>query len=190
MSDATLQLPEAQAPLGDELDAELLTVSTKQVKRQRVQVAFAGETATDLAGGGAVPQATNALGLAIRRVRDRSAIQTLLNAQILNATTQRLSASFDCSPYTKGIFYLDLAVSAGAPASITLSFEFSDDGGTTWFQFFDADFWPLTIQDLENAPFTRAFAFQCPGRLVRARADAPTDASNTITVTLTAEFFD
>lgn len=186
MSDSAHQLPEAQSPLGDQLDTELLTVSTVQVKRQRIQLCGSGEGATDIVEGGSGAIAIDAYALAIRKALSRSALQTFVSAVTFNVTTQNLSAlEFDTGPYTKAILYLDAAISAGSPTALNIAFEHSDDGGTDWFI------------DLENrvriTDFTegqRSLIMPAPGLLTRTRLDSEgTDGSNTYLVTLTAEFY-
>ncbi len=184
MSDKALQLPLAQTPLGDQLDGELLTVGVP-VFRQRFQACGAGEGATDIQDGGDAELPVDAYGLGVRLVRGRSALQTFETAVVLNATTQRLSSlEFDCGPYKKAIIYLD-AVIAASPTALNVAFEYSDDAGANWFI------------DLANrvriTDFTeqrRALIMPVPGALVRTRLDGEgTSGSNTITVTLTVEFY-
>ena len=189
MSDSAHQLPEAQSPLGDQLDTELLTVSSVQVKRQRVQNCGAGEGATDIQEGGSGAMAIDAYALAIRKTLSRSALQTFVNAVTFNVTAQDLSSlEFDVGPYTKAILYVD-AVITNSPTALNVRFEYADVFSSP-----AATDWHIDLANsVRITDFTeqrRALIMPVPGRLARTRLDAEgTDGSNTILVTLTAEFY-
>jgi len=188
MSDKALQLPAAQTPLGDQLDGELLTVGVPVV-RQRVQNCGAGEGATDIQEGGSGAIAIDAYGLGVRPIRARSTLQTFETAVVLNVTTQRLSTlEFDCGPYDEAILYLD-AVIAASPTALNVAFEFAD-----LFVSPTSTDWHIDLANrVRITDFTeqrRALILPAAGRIVRTRLDGEgTDGSNTITVTLTAEFY-
>jgi len=188
MSDKALQLPEAQTPLGDKLDTELVTVSSAQVQRQRIQIAGLDPLARAVVDDGAI--AIDAYGLAVRQLANRSALQTFVSAVTFNlANVQDLSATeFACGPYTKGILYLD-AVIAGNPTALNVGLEFAD----VFTSPVTAD-WHLHLAErVRITDFTIqriALELSSPGQIVRTRLDAEgTTATDTILVTLTAEFF-
>jgi len=189
MSDKALQLPLAQTPLGDQLDGELLTVGVP-VFRQRVQLCGSGEGATDISSGGIGAVAINAYGVAIRSLRSRSALQTFALAVVLDdSPIQDLSSlEFDCGPYDMAIMYLDAAI-AGSPVALNVAFEFADVFVTP-----AAADWHIDLANRVRIPdFSdprRSLIVPAAGRICRTRLDAEgTTATDTITITLTAEFY-
>lgn len=191
MSDKAHQLPAAQAPLGDFLDTELLTVNGESVLRQRLQNCGKGEGADDIQEGGIVALGIAQYGLGVRVIPGRSTLQTLVSAVVFDdVKVQDLGAlEIDCGPYSKAILYLDLVISAGAPTGIRIGLEFADDFSSP----VDADFHLLTADRVNITDFAiqrTAIIIPASGRLVRSRLDADgTTASDTITATVTAEFF-
>jgi hypothetical protein len=190
MSDKAHQLPEAQAPLGDKLDTELLTVSSVQVLRQRIQLCGAGDVETAIAAGGTGGLAINSYGVGFRRLANRSALQTFVSAVVFNNTnTQDLSSTeFVCGPYQKAILYVDAAI-AGNPTAINIGLDFADVFSSP-----TSTDWHLHLAErVRITDFTIqriALELSSPGQMVRTRLDSEgTTATDTITVTLTAEFF-
>lgn len=190
MSNKALQLPEAQTPLGDQLDTELLTVSATQVLRQRVQLTGSGEGATDIAAGGAGGLAIDSYGIGMRRLANRSALQTFVSAVVFNNTiVQDLSSTeFACGPYQRAILYVD-AVIAGSPVALNVGLDFADVFSSP-----TSSDWHLYLAERKRiTDFSiQRFALELssPGQMVRTRLDAEgTTATDTITVTITAEFF-
>lgn len=98
---------------GDKIDAETLTVASSTVFRERIQVA--GSLDTEIAKVLAVPIATDAFGLGVRRITDRSSIVSLFSAQAINATTFAVSAKNEVDQYLKAMIYVSVIRSATPP---------------------------------------------------------------------------
>ena len=121
----------------------------------------------------------------------RSAITTLLSAVVFNAvTTAQNSDSLDCSKFRR--FLLTLALlSASTPTDIRFIVQFSNDGGTTWFDYKKNEFVSLFYEDQDLATVQyECYAGEVAGRLMRLRAVATgTTASATFTVTAKVELY-
>lgn len=188
MSDQPLQLPQAQSPLGDQLDTELVTVSTVNVLRQRIQIAGLDPLARAVVENGGI--AIDAYGLGVRLISNRSALQTFVSAEVFNNTkSQDLSSvEFACGPYKRAILYCDVAITNN-PTALNIGFEFADVFSSP-----TANDWHLHLAErVRVTDFSiQRFALELssPGRLARTRLDAEgVDATNTITATITAEFY-
>ncbi|MCP4878333.1 MAG: hypothetical protein GY896_23005 [Gammaproteobacteria bacterium] len=188
MSDQAHQLPEAQAPLGDKLDTELVSVSSVNVLRQRIQLAGANELERASVSNAAL--AIDAYGLAVRALANRSSLQTFVSAVTFNnVTTQDLSSTeFACGPYKKAILYVDATI-VGNPTALNIGFEFAD----VFTSPVSAD-WHLHLAErVRVTDFSiQRFALDVdsPGQLARTRLDSEgTTAIDTITATITVEFF-
>jgi hypothetical protein len=189
MSDSPLQLPEAQAPLGDKLDTELVTVSSVQVKRQRVMIAGASESERAAVSNAGL--AIDSYGLAVRRLANRSSLQSFVSSVTFNnTTTQDLSSTeFACGPYQRAILYCDITIT-GSPTALNIGFEFADE-----FTSPVAADWHLHIAErvrLVDFSVQRfALEMSSPGQLARTRLDAEgTTTTDTIVVNnLNVEFF-
>ena len=189
MSDQPLQLPEAQTPLGDLLDTELVNVSSVNVLRQRIMVTGASELERARVSNGGL--AIDVYGLAVRQLANRSALQTYVSAVTFNnVTLQDLSSTeFACGPYKKAILYCDITIT-GNPTALNIGFEFADVFTTP----VTAD-WHLHIAErVRVTDFSiQRFAIEMssPGQLARTRLDAEgTTATDTIVVNnLNVEFF-
>lgn len=120
----------------------------------------------------------------------RSVITTLLSAQSFDATTtSKNSSSVDCSRWRKFLLYLNVD-STLTPTDIRFIPQFSDDAGTTWFDYKQGLFASLYYEDADTASgITECFSGDVVGRLFRLRAVATgTSAANKFTVTATVEF--
>lgn len=171
---------------GPQLDTELLTVASQQVHRERNQVA--GVNDDDIATVNAAAPATSEHGLSVRKLLNRSTVQTFQSSVTLNATTFNNSASFDSSPYERALVYIDSTISAGSPTELRVRAQFSDDGGTTWHNLDDEPWGDLTFP-AGAFPILICKELRVMGRLIRFRVEGVgTDGSNTIDVTITAEF--
>lgn len=191
MSDDFIELNAGSG--GKKIDAEALVVSSQNVVRERHQIA--GVAATEIARVDDVALANASFGLAVRPITQRIAsVQSFFDGgatSVLNATTSRNSASFDCSPYSAGVAYLEY-FHASAPVLFRLKTEFSDDGGTSWHEARDLTReFPDAPQSPTSSPGTRvAIPIPFLGRLIRFTIEGEgTDGSNTITVVLDVEFF-
>jgi hypothetical protein len=116
-------------------------------------------------------------------------LQTFVSAVIFNVTTENLSSlEFDIGPYDKAILYLD-AVAAGSPTALNVGFQFAD----VFTSPLAADWHTDLANRLRITDFTeqrRAILFPAAGRIARTKLNSEgTDGTNTITVTLTVEFY-
>jgi hypothetical protein len=174
---------------GDKIDAESLTVAATPVLRERVQLA--GVADTEIARVDDVPLATNLFGLGVRRIMDRSSIFTLHSAVTIDNSPSSDSASLvDVSLYREVLLYIALQRSAAPPTKFILAPEFSDDGGTDWFEDRDNLFEFTDMQEVAESPnFLRLF-HRVPiiGRDFRTTISGEgLDATHAFTVTVTAE---
>lgn len=174
---------------GDKIDAESLTVASTQVYRERVQVAGAADT--EISRVDDAPLATNAFGLGVRRITDRSSIATLFSAQAINATPTAQSSNQDVDQYLKARLYVNVQRSAAEPDRLIIRPQFSDDGGT---DYFDDEAQTIELTDMTQIPtsggYEFSFVIENLGRDFRLELEGVnTDATHTFTVTVTAEFF-
>lgn len=124
--------------------------------------------------------------------RERSTtITTLIDGTVFNdVTTSENSAKVDTDDYRKFLLFLDVD-STGTPTTVQFIVQFSDDGGTTWYDYKQSLFASLYYEDQDTASgITECFSGECAGRDFRLRVVATgTDATNTFTVTAKVEFY-
>ena len=120
----------------------------------------------------------------------RSDIETPIVARVFNNVLTALnSPSYDTDRWRKFLLFLDIT-SANAPTTIQFIVQFSDDGGTDWFDYKQGLFASLFYEDADTAGgIQECFFGECAGRLFRLRAVAVgTTAPNTFTVTARVSF--
>lgn len=118
-------------------------------------------------------------------------ITTLIDAATYDdSTTSENSAAQDTDEYRKFLLFLDVD-SANTPTTVQFIVQFSDDGGTTWYDYKQGLFTSLYYEDQDTASgITECFSGECAGRDFRLRVVATgTDATNTFTVTAKVEFY-
>lgn len=124
--------------------------------------------------------------------RKRSDIITLINAVVFNAVTTTVSSNpVACDLFKKFMLFLNV-VSTLTPTTIQFRVEFSDDGGTTWFQYKQGLFASLFYEDQDTATpgLQECFDGEAGGRLFRLTAVATgTSAVNLFTVTARVAFY-
>jgi len=125
---------------------------------------------------------------ALRTGPDRLVFNTLFSAQVFNnTTTSANSSSIDVSAARWLNIYIDLAF-ANTPTDIRLIAQFSNDGGTTWFdwsvdQWVDLRYGPGQMPLKEVIPL----GYVC-GAMFRVRAVATgTTATSTFTLSITSD---
>lgn len=170
---------------GQKVDSESLTVEAENVDRQRGQIAGAADV--EIARVSNAVLANNAYGLGVREITQRSAIQSLHAAQVLdNAPTFANSSLLDVSAYTLAAIYLNIAI-ANNPTSLQVIHQFSDDAGTTWFDYKDLD---RLFTDMSLTPILVCYQIPLIGGDFRLRiVGKDTTASDTLTVTASAELY-
>ena len=120
----------------------------------------------------------------------RSSITNLANPQIFDDTQADFnSITVDCSHFREFILYLGM-VSAGTPTTIQFIPQFSDDGGTTFFNYLQGIWASMFFEDtVMTSAIGRAFDGKVVGRLFRLRIEAVgTTAVNTFTASADVEF--
>jgi hypothetical protein len=125
------------------------------------------------------------------KVRRSSAITTLIDGIVFDADpTTYNSDNQDVSQWRNFLLFLDVA-SSGTPTTIRFILQFSDDGGTTYYDYLLDHFVWLGYEDQDTASgITHCYDGVCHGRDMRLRAVATgTDGSNTFTVTAKIEFY-
>lgn len=183
MSDGFIEL--AVQSGGAKIDAESLTVAAQNVDRQRGQIAGAADVEISRVSNAVL--ANNAYGLGIREITQRSSIQSLHAAQVLDdSPTFANSSLLDVSAYTLAAIYLDIAI-ANNPTSLQVIHQFSDDAGTTWFDFKDLD---RLFTDMSATPILVCYQIPLIGGDFRLRiVGEGTAAADTLTVTASAELY-
>ena len=175
---------------GDKIDAESLTVAATPVKRERVQIAGAADV--EIARVDNAPFVLGDYGLATRRIIDRAAALTTLHTNITIDDSPLFdnSALQDVQSYTDALLYLSITRSTVAPNKFTLTPEFSDDAGTTWFtddaQAMEFSDWTLIVNGSDYDVVRRIKLW---GRDMRTvMTGEALDATHTITATVVAEW--
>lgn len=173
---------------GKKLDSEQLTVASQIVQRERMQIAglLPLEVGVVLA---ALPGAA-AYAAGVRPIMHRSTVQAFFAAEVLDASPTEATSvlEFDCSQYRKAVVYLGVTVT-NSPSQLRVIVEYSDDGGTDWFEYED-DGWGEKVF-LETTSYKKALRLETLGREIRFRVvGTGTDATNTYSINLTAEFQD
>lgn len=183
MSDGFIEL--AVQAGGAKVDSESLSVSGNNVDRQRGQIAGAADVEISRVSNAVL--ANNAYGLGVREITQRSAVQSLHAAQVLsNSPTNANSSLLDVSAYTLAAIYLDIAI-ANNPTSLTVIHQFSDDAGTTWYDYKDLD---RLFSDMSVTPILVCYQIPLIGGDFRLRiVGEDTAASDTLTVTAGAELY-
>lgn len=131
------------------------------------------------------------LRVSSQKARRSSAITTLINNVTFNNTTTSYNSSgVDTADFKRFLLFLNVK-SAGTPTYIQFIVQFSDDGGTTWYDYKQGLFASLFYEDQDTAGgISECFSGECAGRDFRLRAVATgTTASDTFTVTAKAEFY-
>jgi len=116
-------------------------------------------------------------------VASRSAITQLHNAVVFNATLTRDSSSFAVGTARYLVLYLSITLSAGAPTDLRIIPQFSNDGGTTWFDW-AVDQWTDLRYAAGQLPITEIIPLNyVVGTTFRLRGvSTGTTAGNTITL--------
>lgn len=176
---------------GLKIDAESLTVASENVFRERSQVA--GASALEIARVLNDFPSIAGYALAVRRSMQREAMATLIATTTLDdSPTFVNSANLVTDDYRAVLVYLEAQASASPPTALKFITEFSDDDGTTYYQFD-----PLTFQiagnEIPDTPdfYRRAYLIPTLGRDSRFRLDGiDTDATRTFSVELRGEYVD
>lgn len=172
---------------GDKLDMEVLTISSQNVKRQRGQITGSLEAQIARVHNGVL--AADQYGLGTREIVGRATVAPVFSSQVLNATQFAESSGIDSEDYRVCNFFVNL-IRVGAPTgTFRIIPQFSDDGGTDWFEARD---FVIQFADTSEIPTSVGLnlCYQIPilAPDMRFRVEATgTDGTNTITVTLTQE---
>lgn len=121
----------------------------------------------------------------------RSSIATLIDGVVFDADpTSYNSEKQDCDHYRRFLLFLNID-STNTPTTIQFIPQFSDDGGTTWYDYVQGIFASMFYEDTDVASgIKECFSGECAGRDFRLRAVAVgTDGTNTFTVTAKIAFF-
>lgn len=115
---------------------------------------------------------------------------TLHNSAVLNATTTAINSGAVVSDGWREFALLMQLSSSGSPTTIQIIPEFSDDGGTTWYQLLEGVWASMFFEDtlLANT-IRRVFTGPVVAGLMRVRiVGSGTTASNTFTATIKVVF--
>lgn len=118
-------------------------------------------------------------------------ITTLIDGEVFDdSQTSYNSSAVSVDDYKHFLLYLDVD-STLAPTTIQFIVQFSDDGGTTWYDYKQGLFASLFYEDQDTASgIKECFSGECAGRDFRLRAVATgTDATNKFTVTAKVGFY-
>lgn len=127
-----------------------------------------------------------------RKEMKRSPIFTLINATTFDDDpTSENSAAIDVSKFRKFLLTYSLE-KANTPTDIVLQVQFSDDGGTTWFDYTNDFYGDLRFDDTAvGSGIKEAVQGDIGGRLFRLAVTATgTDQTDTFTLTAKVEFYD
>ena len=123
--------------------------------------------------------------------RRSKTITQLFTALLLNdATTSSNSSTINVGDYTDFLLYLDID-STNAPTDVQFIVQFSNDGGTTWFDYKNDFFGDLRYEDTATASgLKECVSGKCGGRTFRLRAvGAGTTSTATFLINAYIEFF-
>ncbi len=126
-----------------------------------------------------------------KHVRRSQTIQNLISALVFNnTTTTDNSVQVDTDNEENFTLYLDID-STLTPTDIQFIPQFSNDNGTTWFDYKQDQFVALFYEDVNTASgLTECLSGKCVGRDFRLRTVATgTDATNFFTVSVDVEFW-
>lgn len=117
----------------------------------------------------------------------RSAIITLIDGVTFNNTTTASNSNAqDCYSYRYFLLYLNID-STNAPTDIQFLIQYSDDGGTTWYDYRQGLFASLFYEDtVVAAGILECFSGEVMGRTIRLRVVA-TGTTSTATFLVTAK---
>ncbi len=124
------------------------------------------------------------------RTAEHSAVQVSINAaQLDDDPTTVTGAALNCAGYRYFTLYLDLDATL-TPTTLELIVEFSEDGGTTWYEHRQGLFAALFYEDTEIVSgLKEVFQGDVLGQDVRVRGVAVgSDATDFFTVTAKMEF--
>lgn len=122
----------------------------------------------------------------------RNPSTTVINAQVLDDDpTSVNSTSLDVSRYRHLLVYLTME-SSGSPTTLQWIAQFSDDGGTTWYDYLEGVWAAMFYEDtVMSSEITECFEVPVRGSEFRLRAVAVgSDGSNTFTITAKVEPLD
>jgi hypothetical protein len=100
-------------------------------------------------------------------------VLTALNVEYDTSTTEtNSSASVDCSRFRKFLFLWNVTKN-NTPTDIQAKVQFSDDGGTTWFDYRN-DFWGQLLYDdtAVGSGISRCYSGDCIGDFMRVQVVA------------------
>lgn len=121
----------------------------------------------------------------------RRALITAIDAiRIDDDPTSYNSATIEADLWQNFLLYLDID-STLSPTTLQVIVQFSDDGGTTWYSYFQDLFASLFYEDTDTASgITECFSGQVQGRDMRVRiVGVGTDATNYFDVTAKVELW-
>jgi hypothetical protein len=144
---------------------------------------------TTLAGtdGDYAPIAVDIMSGPVSGVRRQSTILTAINTTYDDSPTTATSASVDCSMFRRGSFNA-IVTESGTATDITFTLQFSNDGGTTWFDYRVGPWVKYRFDDATIAAHASnqlkiCEPFECVAPNVRMIVTGVgTDASNSFTV--------
>jgi len=123
--------------------------------------------------------------------KNNAAITILTSTLLDDSPTSATSDSANCSAYTKFGLFIDVTSTGVGAHTLDLQVQFSNDGGTTWFDYVDGPFSNLSYEDVATAAgIKEILTGECPGRLFRVTATGnSTSSSLKFTVLLHVIFY-
>ena len=123
-------------------------------------------------------------------VRTKDIIQ-LLDKEICNSVSERISAEVQCAPFRKFGLYVRID-STGAPTTLQVKVEFLDRWSEEWFHYKQGPFAALFWEDGDTASGIReAFVGPVMGRALRVTlTDAGSDSTKYFQVSVAVDFWD
>lgn len=139
----------------------------------------------------AIPAGENLIGDVEIRPNRSSSLTTLIDGTVFDDDpTSENSSNVDTDNFRKFTLYLNVD-STDTPTTVQFIVQFSDDGGTTYYDYKQGLFASLYYEDADTASgITECFSGDCAGRDFRLRVVAVgTDATHKFTVTAKVEFW-
>jgi hypothetical protein len=119
----------------------------------------------------------------------RSVLTAILSTTVLDDDPTFVNSnSLDVAAFREIIVYLTM-LSASTPTTLQWIAQFSDDGGTTWYDYLQGPWASMFFEDtVMTSTITEAYSVPAMGRLFRLRAVATgSDGSKTFTISAKAE---
>lgn len=130
------------------------------------------------------------LGEQQRAIRRREIVTAIDGIVLDDDPTSYNSAAIEADPWTNFLLFLSV-LSSGTPTTVQFVVQFSDDGGTTWYDYVQGLFASLFYEDTDTASvLTECFSGKVHGHDMRVRAvGTGTDGTDKFTISAKVELW-